>query len=242
MNGDNVTMDTKQEAYREALATQNEVDQAKQVHDQAVGRHRAVLKKWKKEGVDPDHVTYALKSRHDEDVVADERGKLAMVGIAHKMPDIHRHIFPDLFAAEPDTSLEGEGAIAEAYDGGFHAGQTGRSRDTNPFEVGTAGAVKWQEGWLAGQRFLAEEMVESQPPTGDEEDIPGTDANGSYVQQLRDEDSHNEDIEGLAAYGEQQHDAEEAGAAAAKTGPTPRRKRGTSKKRTASELFGADTA
>src|SRR5580704_4450343 len=112
MNGDNVSTDTKQEAYQEALATQNEVDQAKAVYDQTVGRHRNVLKKWKKLGVDPDHITYALKSRFDEngEVVRSERGKLELVGIAHRMPDIHRHIFPDLFAADtPDTTAAGEG-------------------------------------------------------------------------------------------------------------------------------------
>jgi hypothetical protein len=240
MNGDNVSMETKQEAYQEALATQNEVDSAKAIYDQTVGRHRNVLKKWKKLGVDPDHVTYALKSRFDENIVRDERGKLEMVGVAHRMPDLPRHIFPDLFAPEADTSVAEEGAILRTYDNGVVAGRTGRSADENPFEAGTMAHVKFHEGWLAGQESLAEEMVptgqqEDWPPDytlGNESDPPAdevqvTDANGSYVEQLQAED---DDPAAMA----------DSYAEGAPEAPKPARKpRKSAKRRTASELFGA---
>lgn len=68
---------------------------------------------------------------------------------------------------KPKQKAEAEHQQWTASDSGYRAGRSGRPRDDNPHEPGTEAHVSWTNGWLAGQRQIADAMADgaSELPT-----------------------------------------------------------------------------
>lgn len=162
----NCTDETKREAYLEALRAKIEEERAKSVHDKKLGEYRSVLKKYKKLGVDEEAIVYALKTRFDDpdEIIIREREKLKMLDLSGITPNIKDRLLSRLDVEEATTNEANTLDLAKAGDLGTQVGLAGRSRDENPFEPGTERHVHWLEGWLSGQRAIAEEMEGGAPP------------------------------------------------------------------------------
>ena len=160
----NCTDDTKREAYLSALKAAVEMDNAKATYDSKKGSYRAVLKRYGKLGVDTEVLANEIKNRFDDpdERVIFMRETLKMAEISGKVPRIMERLYPQFFVQEPTQAEEEEGTVLAAYDTGAMAGRKGRSRDENPHVPGTLAHAKWAQGWLAGQRAIAEEMWESE--------------------------------------------------------------------------------
>lgn len=157
----NVTDATRREAYVTALKAKQAEELAKAEHDKALGAYRGVLKHFKKLGVNPDAITYALKARFEDpdEIVMQEREKLEMLGLSGVVPDIQTKIAGTMSVSEPTSDEEEVGAVLAAFDKGVTAGKRGASRDENPYPAGSLGFLKWHEGWFAGQKAIAYEMA-----------------------------------------------------------------------------------
>ena len=68
---------------------------------------------------------------------------------------------------KPKQKAEVEHQQWTASDAGYRAGRSGRPRDDNPHEPGTEAQCHWTNGWLAGQRQIADTMADgaSELPT-----------------------------------------------------------------------------
>lgn len=165
----NCTDETKREAYVEALKTKREEEAAKTVHASKLATHRNLLKKYAKMGVNTEMVTYALSVRDfDEDeLLIIERERLKMLDLCGKLPRIKERLMQRLDVEEA-TSLEAsELDLAKAEDIGERAGRAGITRDANPYNPGSEMHVHWVQGWLIGQRTIADAMAANAPPPVD---------------------------------------------------------------------------
>lgn len=162
----NCTDETKREAYLAALKTKREEEAAKAVHASKLATHRNILKRYAKMGVNTEMVTYALSVRDfDEDeLLIMERERLKMLDLSGKIVNIKDKLMPRLDVEEA-TSLEAsELELAKADDIGERAGRAGISRDANPYKPGSEMHVHWVQGWLLGQRTIADAMEANAPP------------------------------------------------------------------------------
>lgn len=162
---DNVTDETKRSAYREALILKIAVESAQEVASQKMGAYRAFLKKQKGLGVSKEAITYALSKRFEDPdlVLIEEREKLKMMELSGFIPGLMGKLADRYSVEEPTFNEEEEMALLAAIDRGTAAGRNGISRDNNPYEPGTQGHVRWVEGYLTGQRIIADEMGEVTP-------------------------------------------------------------------------------
>jgi hypothetical protein len=159
--GPNVTDATKREAWRAALRLRISYDSAKETADSKLGELRSYLKHVAKRGVDPKSITEAFKHRLDDrDVlVVQERERLKMLELSGLFPGLFDEIAGRFAVQEATHEEEEENHVLIALDRGATAGRAGHSRDTNPYEPGTLGHAKFVEGYLAGQRAIADEMA-----------------------------------------------------------------------------------
>jgi hypothetical protein len=167
--GSNCTDETKREAYRTALIAKIAEEHAKAGHDKKLAEYRNILKKYAKMGVSTDAITYAIKVRMDDpdQTLIDEREKLKMLDLSGHIPGIKEKLLARLDVEEATANEADTMELAKAGDLGAVAGRAGRSRDENPFVPGSEHYVHWVEGWLSGQRAIADEMEANAPaPTG----------------------------------------------------------------------------
>jgi ribosome modulation factor len=165
-SGSNCTDETKREAYRAALIAKIAEEHAKAGHDKKLGEYRSVLKKYSKMGVSTDAITYALKVRMDDpdETLIAEREKLKMLDLSGHLPGIKDKLLARLDVEEATTHEADNMDLAKAGDLGAQAGRAGASRDVNPYLPGTEMHVHFVEGWLSGQRAIADEMEANAPP------------------------------------------------------------------------------
>jgi ribosome modulation factor len=175
--------ETYRDAYLEALTQKIAEEKAKEAHSSALGAYRATLKRWGKLGVDTEAVAFALAHRWDdeEELVLAERNKLRMLQLSGKVPNIRNRLLKNLTIQEPTTNEANDLAKAKAADLGTQSGINGISRDANPYLPGTELHVHWIEGWLSGQRVIANRM--EQNAQADEPEVstdePQADPDGS---------------------------------------------------------------
>jgi ribosome modulation factor len=172
--GPNVTDVTKREAWRAALRLRIAYDSAKETADSKLGELRSYLKQVAKRGVDPKAITEAFKHRLDDrDVlVVQERERLKMLELSGLFPGLFDEIAGRYAVQEATHEEEEENQVLIAHDRGATAGRAGHSRDTNPYEPGTLGHAKFVEGYLAGQRAIADEMAPEVEPAPATEPAP----------------------------------------------------------------------
>lgn len=179
--GGNCTDETKRQAYREALILKIAVESAQEVLNSKRGEYRAYLKAAGKKGVDTKAITNMLAMRFEDPdlVLIEERERLKMYDLSGFLPGIRDRLLGRLDIQEPTFKEEEENQVLIAYDHGHLAGRSGHSRDDNPYEPGTQGHVKFVEGWLAGQRAIADEMApDARPETAKPAATPKEKRNG----------------------------------------------------------------
>ncbi|MDP9082455.1 MAG: hypothetical protein M3N50_01610 [Pseudomonadota bacterium] len=159
----------------EALKAKIAEESAKATHHKKLGEYRNVLKRYGKMGVNTDAITYALKVRFDDpdEVLIAEREKLKMLDLSGLLPGIKDKLLSRLDVEEATTHEATTMDLAKAEDLGATAGRSGVSRDTNPYPPGTEQHVHFVNGYLTGQRAIADEMA-----TGAEAEIPAKPARG----------------------------------------------------------------
>jgi ribosome modulation factor len=164
--GSNCSDDVKRQAYREALILKIAVESAQEVLNSKRGEYRAYLKAAGKKGVDTKSITNMLAMRFEDPdlILIEERERLKMYELSGFIPGIRAQLLDRLDIQEPTAREEEENQVLIAYDRGHLAGRSGHLRDTNPYQPGTLGHVKFLDGWTAGQRAIADEMA----PEGDE--------------------------------------------------------------------------
>lgn len=165
--GSNCSDEVKRQAYREALLLKIAVDSAQEVLNSKRGEYRAYLKAAGKKGVDTKAITNMLAVRFDDAdlILIEERERLRMYELSGFIPGIRAQLLDRLDIQEPTHKEEEENQVLIAYDRGHLAGRSGHLQDTNPYQPGTLGHVKFLDGWRAGQRAIADEMG----PGGDDE-------------------------------------------------------------------------
>lgn len=159
-SGSNCTDEVKRDAYRACLKLKIAEETAKAHHAKQLGAYRSELKAWGKRGVNTDSITYALEVRFEDpdEVLIRERERLKLLALSGFIPNIRDALDSRLDVQEPTRNESHEDAILAATDQGTLAGRTGRTRDLNPHEPGSEMHVHWVQGWLAGQRAIADEM------------------------------------------------------------------------------------
>lgn len=157
----NCTDETKRRAYLEAMVLYISMESARDVLKSKTGVYRSYLKAANKRGVSSDAITFAIANRETDPellaIAVRERIKLSQLGGNH--PGLFDKIASRFDVYEPTLKEEEENQILIAVDRGMRAGRNGHERDGNPYEAGSIGHVKWVEGYIAGQRIIAEEMA-----------------------------------------------------------------------------------
>lgn len=169
MQGENTTDELRREAYLAAKKAIMEVENAKASMDKFVAIYRNVLKGYAKQGVSTAAIAYALKVRNqDEDeLFIEEREKLRMLDLAGVVPNIKEKLMDRLDVEEPTSHEDNMLALAKAEDLGARTGRSGISKDANPYMPGTQLFVQWVQGWMAGQRAIADEMEQNSLGSGE---------------------------------------------------------------------------
>lgn len=159
-HGSNCSDEVKQDAYRKAALLKIAEESAHEVYKSKQGAFRAYLKAAEKLGVDPDSITKQLKIRfNDPDAeLIKLREQIKMMELSGFLPGIMGKLQSRYSVIEPTVAEEEESQVLIAYDHGHLAGRKGHLRDNNPYQPGTLGHAKWVEGYLAGQRAIADEM------------------------------------------------------------------------------------
>lgn len=159
--GANCSDETKRQAYREALVLKIGVESAHEVYKSKQGSYRAYLKAAANKGVPTDAVTNMMKRRFDDPdlVLIEERERLKMYELSGFLPGVLEKISDRYDVQEATANEEEENQVLIAYDRGHLAGRSGHTRDTNPYPPGSLGHVKFTEGWIHGQRAIADEML-----------------------------------------------------------------------------------
>lgn len=155
----------KRDFYRQALVAKIAEESAKEAHSQKMGAYRALLKKADSAGVSTKAITNALACRFDDPelVLIEERERLKMLDLSGFLPGIRDKLLGRLDVEEVTRGEKYEMDLAAARDQGALAGRRGHRRDLNQHQPGTELHVAWIEGWLQGQRAIADEMVEVDP-------------------------------------------------------------------------------
>lgn len=160
-HGGNCPDSVQRDFYRQALVARIGLEAAQATVRQKSGSYRSILGAAKKAGVNTAALTHALNVRFldPDDVLRDERDKLKMLDLSGFLPGIREKLLGRGLEVEEATTNEAhETAMIIAVDRGTAAGAKGASRDANPYRAGTEYHVQWTEGWLAGQRAIADEM------------------------------------------------------------------------------------
>lgn len=168
--GSNCSDETKRQCYREAVVLKIAVESAQEVLNSKRGEYRAYLKAAGKKGVDTKAITNMLAMRFEDPdlILIEERERLKMYELSGFIPGIRAQLLDRLDIQEPTHKEEEENQVLVAYDRGHLAGRQGHPRDQNPYEPGTLGHVKFVEGYLAGQRVIADEMMPEDDETASE--------------------------------------------------------------------------
>lgn len=147
----NVPNETWLQFVREASATKREIDEAS-------GRHRSVMKRAKAAGCNPKVIALAITSKkQDPAVVASEIRDTVRV-----MNLVGVELTPgNLFGTwEPSVTEKAaeEFDLHTSEERGYAAGKGGQDRAGNPFEAGSPFHQSWDNGWIRGQKFIADSM------------------------------------------------------------------------------------
>lgn len=161
--GGNCPDSVKREFWREALQARIGLESAQEVTRRKNGEYRAVLMRAKKAGVSTDSLTHALTVRFmdPDEVLREEREKIKMLALSGFLPGIMEQLIDRTNIEEPTFNEQHETNLIIARDRGQHVGIKGGLRDDNPYPAGTEYHVNWVEGYLAGQRAIADEMGEN---------------------------------------------------------------------------------
>lgn len=160
---------TKRRAYQEALILKIAVESVAEVARGKLGAYRAYLKEAKKRGVDTKAITKALAVRfQDPDIVLIEiREELKMYDLSGFLPGIRERLLGRFDVQEATGAEEEENQVLIAYDKGVMSGRSGHRTDANPYPANSLGERKWADGWRAGQRAIADEMLPLSGDTGE---------------------------------------------------------------------------
>lgn len=169
VTGENCTDETKREAYLDCLKLKQAEENAKTKHASANGAYRAALKKWEKTGVNTDAIIYALGVRFDdeEETLIDLREKIKAVELSGHLKNAKDRLLGRLDVIEPTRSEADELDLAHAHDLGNRAGRGGFPKSDNPYQAGSESHVFWVDGWMVGQRSIADEMVPEDDAAGE---------------------------------------------------------------------------
>lgn len=159
-SGSNCTDETKRDAYLACKKLKIAEELAAAHHKKVLGSYRSELKAWGKRGVNTEAIVYALSVRFEDpdEVLIRERERLKLLALSGFLPNIRDALDSRLDVQESTRNESHEDAILRAEDEGSLAGRTGRERNLNPHDAGTELHVHWVQGWLAGQRAIADEM------------------------------------------------------------------------------------
>lgn len=166
--GGNVTAATKTSFLRQALRAKIGMESAQEVVRRKSGEYRQVLAAAKKAGVNTDALTHYLNVRlkDADEVFRTEYAKAEMLELSGFLPGLRERL-----SGEADTvttlDYEHETSLVIAIDRGTCAGMQGAERSDNPYEAGTMQFVRWVEGYMDGQRSIADEMA----PANDERPV-----------------------------------------------------------------------
>lgn len=135
----------------------------------ADGAYRAAMKAAKKAGIDTAMLTRARQIATSDDVQHELHGLYTLIRyLKYLRVPIGQQLEMELGSDMP--KVDGPSAEAlkqdlwEAEDTGFRAGRNGGNRDDNPFPQGSEPHVKWDTGYLAGQKSIAQDMADGKPP------------------------------------------------------------------------------
>ncbi len=123
--------------------------------EEASGAHRAVVKKAKAAGVNPNAILAALRAKRKEETV-----------IAQELRDYVRALHVNRVTISANDVYGGWETPAptpedDAYDAeqrGYQAGTGNGLREDNPFAAGSEQHAEWDRGWRKGQEALAKQL------------------------------------------------------------------------------------
>jgi ribosome modulation factor len=142
----------------EKLQWARDIRRSQRERDEATGRHRALLKRAKSEGIDLDAMKRAIKALRIEpdEVVTSTRNEIhymQLLGIGGITSD---SIFVGDIEITERTQQEED--LWEADDRGYRAGRNGTRSDECPYDGGTEAHAVWTKSWRKGQASMAVEM------------------------------------------------------------------------------------
>jgi len=130
---------------------------------EAQGRHRAVVKRAKSDGINVAAMSEVLGNRpKDSDEVTKHYRDVGYYAAATGQPyATQTDFFRSGAETVMDTMSDAERAGAaelDASEGGYEAGRQGLKASTCPYAVGSPLAQVWTQHWHRGQASLAAEM------------------------------------------------------------------------------------
>lgn len=159
--GHNVTDDTIKHHLDKIMPARDELEERQKEVSAARGAYRATLKAAKKDGIDPDAITAALKMMDGDSGAIKVRSAMTrrVLKVAGSPLAV---IYSEQLSLDLDETgpkpAHSTGSDDVAHTDGYHKGRAGRNINENP-HARTASAHKaWNAGWHEAQKDLAEEM------------------------------------------------------------------------------------
>lgn len=154
-------------APNDFLAALVDLDECSRVKDRGVAKLRTVRQRMEKMGCDMPALDLALSLRKLGSGEAEMRLRNALRYARWMSMEIgdQGSLFSD-DADRPSEKAAEQWTEAQAYNEGYAAGIAGRDRHDHRFTLGTGMAAKHDEGWVDGQRELADRLGKDLPENG----------------------------------------------------------------------------
>lgn len=135
-------------------STSKAAEKAKEAYDQAKGVHQAAYKQAKQDGCDTDAIRLLRKlHKQDQGVVTMMYSNVARVARIVGSP-----YGPEQLGLFDNMESPAGSPKVDANLQGQMAGKQGEPRDNNPFSPGSDDYQTWDDGWMTGQKMIAEGM------------------------------------------------------------------------------------
>lgn len=158
----NVPSTTFLEFYRTTGSAKRDIETARSAYQSA-------MKAAKKAGIDTKMLTQARAIATSDDIDAELHGLYTLIRyLKYLQIPIGKQLAMELGDDMPKTEgipeeAAKQQALWDAEAMGWKAGRGGDNREDNPHTEGTELHVQWDNGYLAGQKSIADDMAEGKP-------------------------------------------------------------------------------
>jgi hypothetical protein len=159
----NVPSTTFLEFYRTTGSAKRDMETARSAYQSA-------MKAAKKAGIDTAMLTRARAIATSDDIQAELHGLYTLIRyLKYLQIPIGQQLEMELGSDMPKTApvpdeAARQQALWDAEAMGWKAGRGGDNRDDNPHDEGTELHVQWDNGWIAGQKSIADDMADGKAP------------------------------------------------------------------------------